>query len=204
MEGNILFAIDKTGELYYQLLSSTPLVIHLDLQNYKVTLETAEVCPRLIQIVSYQGCYACATMAVMWFKALSTYLPGTAVVTVEKIMQYTPGIVLLQTEVEYAIQISTEYKCVTDTLCFTASERRSCEGVEFCLDEPIIKLYKGNVYSVHDNANYVTNQNLEGIGGLLNSIFNFSWMGKGTIIIIIVVIIAVPIIPCCMTFFRKQ
>ena len=101
--------MNKNVELYSQLLTSSPLVVHLELQNYKVTLETVEVCPRLVKIVSYMGCYACATMTLIHFKALSTCLPSTATVSFRKIQKFTPGIILMQTEVEYAIRIYKEY-----------------------------------------------------------------------------------------------
>ena len=204
IEGNMFLTVDQKGELYSQLLTSAPLVVHLDLQNYKITLETAEVCPQLIQIVSYQGCYACATMAMIRFRALSTCLPGTSSVAFQKISQYTPGIVLLQTEVEYAIQISTEYKCVTDQLCLTAGKHRSCEAVEFCLDKPVIKLYQGNITSVQGQANYAPTPGLGGFGDWLSKAFSFSCLGTGTIFAVVGVVANFPIVACCVTLFKMQ
>ena len=198
-----MIAMDKDGQLYSKLLTSSPLVVHLDLQNFKVTLEIAEVCPRLITIVSYQGCYACATMAVIRFKALSTCLPGTASVSFQKIQQYTPGIILMQTEVEYAIQISTEYKCISDSLCLASGIHKSCESIEFCLEEPVIKLYQGNVSSVFVKPDSVSGMEL-GFGGWLSNFFSFSWLGKGAIFAIIGVVILFPIISCAITFCKRS
>ena len=172
--------IDKDGELRSTLITSSPLVVHLNLNRYNIILKSAEVCPQIHRIVSHEGCYACATRAIITISASSTCFPGTATVSFEKIKGYSPGINLLQVPQDFPIQIATEYKCMSDKICLVSGKYHSCEDIYFCLSEPVISLYKGNVTYIQSSLEYAQDSiQFPDLGGFLGGIFNFSWAKIG-------------------------
>ena len=59
-------------ENYNKFITSNPLVVHLTLNKYSIVLKSAEVCQQIHKIVLHEGCYACATSAVITISASST------------------------------------------------------------------------------------------------------------------------------------
>lgn len=58
------------------LLKSAPAVIHLTMQNYQITLNTIDICPKLIRELPPQGCYACLPLATITIKDTSHVSQG--------------------------------------------------------------------------------------------------------------------------------
>ena len=129
--------------------------------------------------MSHEGCYACATRAVITISASSTCFPGTATVTFTKIKGYFPGLNLIQVVQEYQTQIATEYKCMSDKICLVAGKHVSCADIYFCLSEPVISLYKGNVTYLQSSLNYAKDSIPFPDVGFLGGLFNFSWAKIG-------------------------
>ena len=72
--------VNKDGELESTLITSVPVVVMINLHDFKVNIK---VCPKLVKIVSHHGCHSCARMATVVIEALSTCLPGEVRVNID-------------------------------------------------------------------------------------------------------------------------
>ena len=102
--------LNKNGELKSQLITSTPVVVSLNLENLKVTLSTTKVCPKFEKIISHKGCHSCAQLATIVIEAYSTCLPGEVQVHIETLPISTRVIKLTTTPQKFEIQIKSSTK----------------------------------------------------------------------------------------------
>ena len=75
--------VNKDFELKSTLITSAPVVVMINLHDFKIKLQTIKVCPKFVKIVSHHGCHSCAQMATVVIEAISTCLPGEVRVNID-------------------------------------------------------------------------------------------------------------------------
>ena len=157
---------------------------------------------KIHKIVSHEGCFACQTMAIITISASSSCFPGTCAVRLNSIMSYTPALQLLQTPLDFAIQVSAEHECVSDIICLTSGKYESCMDVYICLEKPVITLYRGNITFARQSLNYAPDKfTLPSFSDIFGGFFSFSWLKVGIAIGSIMLVIF--FLSCFLIIMRK-
>ena len=102
----------KPGELKSDLLTSAPVVLTLNIENLKVSLQTTKVYSTFEKI-SHKGCHSCAQLATIAIEAYSTCLPGEVQVHIQTLPVSTRVISLTTTPQKYEIQIKVTLNVFT-------------------------------------------------------------------------------------------
>lgn len=139
-----LLSMEK-GTLKSQLLSSAPVRLQLHFQDYKITVQSIDICPRLTDAVfKTKGCYACQILSEMTFFAFSSCHAGTISLEFQKISIYTRSINLGTEPQEYSIKFLADEKCYDEKICLVSRNMRQCQKISFCLSEPSLHLIQLN------------------------------------------------------------
>lgn len=115
--GNHHLKLGAQAELKSTTVVSSPLVVHLAFQDYRIYLETYTVCPKITGTIGTpKGCFACGKMATLHTTAYSSCLPGEVGISFQDISISTRVIHLTENEKEYVIEFKTDKKCHQEKL----------------------------------------------------------------------------------------
>ena len=111
---------------------------------------------------------------------------------------HTHTIELSGKEKEFEIRFKAEQKCIKDNLCLKTRRQQSCEVIDFCLEEPNIKLYQPNISVQTSLSGYTPGDSA------WNSIWSpfsslFSGIGSTLLYIIVIGICAFFLISCILS-----
>lgn len=198
-----LFSMDKNS-LKSQLLSTAPVKLSLSFSDYKITLQTTQICPKILdKEVTAKGCYSCQILSELKFFAHSSCQSGAVSVEFQKITLYTQSVILETEPKEFIIKFQGDEKCYEEKLCLVSREMKHCKLLSFCLSEPSINLINFN--STYTNSILTDDSSGSGFFNFLslsavNNIF-FGLKMIGTLLIIIC--LSITVLSTCITCCKR-
>ena len=139
-----MLSVDK-GTLKSRLLSTAPVRLQLHFRDYKIMIESADVCSKITDsAIHTKGCYACQILSEMVFTAFSTCHAGSVTIEFQVLTLFTQTIILLTEPKEFNIKFLADQKCYDEKICLASRNMKHCQKISFCLNEPSLHLIQLN------------------------------------------------------------
>lgn len=194
-----LFNIED-GKLQSTQLLSSAVRVQLHFNNYKIALQTSTVCPQLNEeSISTKGCYNCAILARLVFKAHSSCQPGLVTVQLQQISIHTKAVYLNIEESEHTIKFHAELKCASEKLCLKSTTTTQCHTFKYCLDEPSVELLELDTNYTR-TVSSMTSTNMWDwlkLPNMNSSIFFLKLIGSALFIICLLITTFATLVTCC-------